>query len=699
MSHPSSAAAPWLSDEGVPHFDQLDPGGISDAVEVLLDELGCELDSIEADPASTFEGLVEPLERLGDRLGRCWGTVGHLMGVCDSDALREAHDAMQPAVVGFGLRLGQSQAVYGALCALKESTDWEGLSDARKRIVESLIRDARHTGVALEPSDRERFNEIQLTLADLGTRFSNHVLDATKAFSLTVRDPADVEGIPEAVLAIAAQAARDAEGLEGSPDPGPWRFTLEAPSFVPFMEHCRNRELREQLYRAFVTRASAGELDNAPLIEEILALRREMAQLLGYANFGELSLDSKMASGIDAVDRLLGELREASIDAARRDLTELQEFSRASGAQEELQLWDIAFWAERLREDRFDYSEEELRSYFPLPKVLEGLFSLSERLFGIRVVAADGEVPTWHPDVRYFRVQDENGEDIAAFYLDPFSRPEEKRGGAWMDECLGRSRLFPTPSGTARRPVAYLVCNQTPPAPDGRPSLMTFDEVRTLFHEFGHGLQHMLTRVDEGLASGIRNVEWDAVELPSQFMENWLYHRETLGQLAAHVETGQGLPDELFAKLVAARNYRAGSDMLRQIYFSCVDIELHSRYTPNGAETAFSVQQRIAQDTTILPPLAEDRFLCGFSHIFAGGYAAGYYSYKWAEVLSADAFGAFEDAGLGDETAVRETGHRYRETILALGGSEHPMTVFERFRGRKPTSETLLRHSGLVSTA
>ena len=403
-----------------------------------------------------------------------------------------------------------------------------------------------------------------------------------------------------------------------------------------------------------------------------------------------------MAPDVGAVRRLLEELRAVSYAAAERELAELRVFARAHGETAELTHWDIAFWAERQREERYAFSEEELRPYFPLPAVLTGLFALAERLFGVRIRAADGEAPVWHADVRFFRVDDDRGQPLAAFYLDPYSRPAEKRGGAWMDECLGRSRLFADARGRARLPVAHLVCNQTPPVGD-KPSLMTFDEVETLFHEFGHGLQHMLTRVDYGLASGIRNVEWDAVELPSQFMENWCYHRETLLGFARHFETGAPLPDALIEKLRAARTYRAGSDMLRQLFFSLLDLELHDGFDPDGAQTVFDVQQRIAARASLLPPLPEDRFLCSFGHIFAGGYAAGYYSYKWAEVLSADAFAAFEEAGLENAAALAATGRRYRDTVLGLGGSAPAMEVFKSFRGREPKTDALLRHYGLLA--
>jgi oligopeptidase A len=633
---------------------------------------------------------------MGDRLGFSWGIVGHLMGVKNSDVLRKAYEEVQAEVVAFGLRSGQSRPIYDALNALSESEAWPDLDEGQRRIVENLLRDARHTGVALEGEEKERFNAIQQELSQLTTDFSNHVLDATDAFSLVLRDPGEMEGAPDSLRALAAQSARGAGEPGATSESGPWRLTLDHPSFAPFLEHGVRRDLREKLYRAYVTRASEGELDNGPLIERILALRVEEAKLLGYDSYAELSLASKMAPDVSTVSALLEDLRRASHAAAVQDLEDLGALAGERGLpeSESLRNWDVAFWAERLREKRFDYSEEELRPYFPLPRVLDGLFSLAERLFGVHIEAADGEAGVWHPDVRFFRVSDEERRPIAAFFLDPYSRPGEKRGGAWMDECVSRSRSLARTAEGVRLPVAYLVCNQAPPVND-QPSLMSFGEVTTLFHEFGHGLQHMLTRVDHVLCSGIRNVEWDAVELPSQFMENWCYQRDILRELSAHVDTGEPLPDSLFEKLSAARTYRAGSDMLRQLYFAFTDLSLHDDYRPSGEESAFDVQRRIAETMTVLPPLAEDRFLCSFGHIFAGGYAAGYYSYKWAEVLSADAFGAFEEAGIDNLEQRRALGRRFRDTVLALGGSCPPMKVFELFRGRQPSPEALLRHSGL----
>ena len=693
---------PLLDPAELPRFDAIAPEHVEPAMAELLETQSAELERLEASLAAgtpvAWASLVEPLERIGDALASVWGAVGHLMGVKNDDALRRAFEAVQPQVVAFGLRVAQSRPIYDGLEALRGSSDWEDFDAAQQRIVESLLRDAKHSGVGLSGEARERFNVIAAELAEVCVQFSNNVLDATRGFSLTLEDPADVEGLPESWRAGAAQAAREAGAQDASEQAGPWRLTLDLPSYQPFMEHSPRRALREQLYRAYVTRASDGEYDNDPLIDRILALRREQAALLGFGSYADLSLDVKMAPSVERAVGLLEELRTASTAAARQDLEDLQAFAAESGAEEAsgLALWDIGYWSERLREHRYAYSEEELRPYFPFPVVLEGLFALAERLFDVRIAAADGEAPVWHEDVRFFRVRGPDGAPLAAFYLDPYTRPAEKRGGAWMDECVGRSRALAPPGESLRLPVAHLVCNQTRPVGDA-PAQMSFGEVVTLFHEFGHGLQHMLTRVDYGLAAGIRNIEWDAVELPSQFMENWCYQRETLRSISAHVETGDPLPDELFEKLDRARTYRAGSDMLRQILFGLTDLELHAQ--SGEGPSPHDVQRRVAERTLLLPLLPEDRMLCSFGHIFAGGYAAGYYSYKWAEVLSADAFAAFEDAGLGDEARVREVGARYRDTVLALGGSRDPMEVFVSFRGREPTTEALLRHSGLQSSA
>ncbi|MCM0592701.1 MAG: M3 family metallopeptidase [Gloeotrichia echinulata DVL01] len=687
---------PLLTGYGLPPFAEIKPEQVVPAFDQLLAELDQQLTSLEANVQPTWSGLVVPLERLTERLYWSWGIVNHLMGVKNSPELREAHETVQPQVVQFVNKLGQSQPIYNAFKELRNSETWATLESAQQRIVQAAIRDAELSGVGLQPEARERFNAIQMELAELSTKFSNHVLDATKAFSLTLTTITEIDGLPSSLLSLAAQAARSAGEENATPENGPWRITLDFPSYGPFMQHSTRRDLREHLYKAYITRAASGDLDNNPLIDRILELRQELANLLGFQNFAQLSLASKMAPNVEAVEALLEELRHVSYNAAVQDLETLQAFAKAKGETEDLKHWDISFWAERQREEKFAFTSEELRPYFPLTQVLDGLFGLVQRLFGITVTPADGQAPVWHEDVRYFQIADETGTPIAYFYLDPYSRPAQKRGGAWMDVCINRGKITENGLTTIRLPVAYLICNQTPPV-DGKPSLMTFNEVETLFHEFGHGLHHMLTQVDYTGASGINNVEWDAVELPSQFMENWCYERPTLFGMAKHYETGEPLPEHYYQKLLTARNYMSGSGMLRQIHFSSVDLELHYRYRPGNQETPTDVRHRIAKSTTVLPPLPEDGFLCVFGHIFEGGYAAGYYSYKWAEVLSADAFAAFEEAGLEDEAAIQATGRRYRDTVLALGGSKHPMDVFKTFRGREPSTSPLLRHNGLVA--
>lgn len=693
----AQAENPLLEASAFPPFDRIEASHVVPGIRTILSELEDELARLEQSVGPSWPSLVEPLERLGDRLGVPWGAIGHLKAVKDSDELRKAVEEVQPDTVSFSLKIGQSKPIYEAFKAIKDGPSWNELSEAQKRVVEAEILSATLSGVALEGEAKERFNAIQQELAQLSTKFSNNLQDAIKGYSKLVTAPEDVKGLPPSALGLAAQTAAT-KGHEGATEEsGPWVFTLDLPSYMPVMQHAQSRALREELYRKYLTRASSGDIDNMPLIERVLELRAEKAQLLGYPNHAEVSLATKMAT-LAKAEELLEELRSASWDGAVRDLEDLKAFARERGATEgdDMRHWDVSFWSERLREAKFDISEEELRPYFSFPKVMDGLFKLAKNLFGIEVEAADGLAPVWHPDVRFFKVKDDQGEPVAFFYLDPYSRPAEKRGGAWMDDVMGRSRLLAPPGSDIRLPVAHMVCNQTPPVGD-KPSLMTFREVETLFHEFGHALQHMLTKQDEGMVAGIRGVEWDAVELPSQFMENWCYHRATLLGIAQHFETGETLPEEMYQKLVAARTFRAASQMMRQIHFASVDLELHSRYRPGGAESVFDVDRRIAERTLVMPPLPEDRFLCSFSHIFAGGYAAGYYSYKWAEVLSADAFSAFEEGGLENEQAVKETGRRFRDTVLGLGGGRAPLEVFKDFRGREPSTEPLLRHSGLLA--
>ncbi|MDB9413194.1 M3 family metallopeptidase [Microcystis aeruginosa] len=682
----TNTSNPLLAGQGLPAFDQIQPGLIVPGMTQLLQELARELTELEAQITPTWEKLVEPLTRIEERLSWSWGIIGHLMGVKNSPELRQAYETVQPQVVEFISRLSQSKPIYEAFLSLRQGESWTQLDEAQQRIVEASLRDAQLAGVGLVGEKKDRFNAIQLELAEITTKFSNNLLDATKAFKLKLTTPEDIAGLPPSLLSLAAQTARAQGETNASTETGPWVITLDFPSYFPFMKYSDNRELREKLYKAYVSRADLGELDNNPLIDRILQLRQEQAHLLGYSTYAEVSLARKMANSVDEIEKLLDNLRQVSYEAAKQDLEALKTFA----GTDDLKHWDIAYWSEKQRQAKFNFSAEELRPYFPLPRVLGGIFSLAKRIFGVEIIAADGKAPIWHPEVRYFQINDEKGEKIAYFYLDAYSRPAEKRGGAWMDVCISRAK-----TGTeVRLPVAYLICNQTPPV-DGNPSLMTFEEVTTLFHEFGHGLQHMLTTVDYSGAAGINNVEWDAVELPSQFMENWCYDRPTLMSMAKHYETGETLPEHYYQKLLLAKNYMSGSAMLRQLHLSLVDLELHHRYQPNGSETPKQVRQRLAATTTIIPPLPEDAFLCSFGHIFAGGYAAGYYSYKWAEVLSADAFAAFEEVGLDNEEAVKAIGRRFRDTVLAMGGSSHPMNVFKAFRGREPSTEPLLRHSGL----
>jgi oligopeptidase A len=716
------ASNPLLIGQGLPPFSEIKAEHVVPGIEQLLQALTQSLQDLEDHLSASLQsseqfspswsGLIDPLTAITERLGWSWGIIGHLMGVKNSPELRIAYETVQPSLVQFANQLSQSQVIYDALKRLRASDSWKELVPAQVRIVEAALRDAELSGVGLAGEAKAQFNEIQQSLAELSTQFSNHVLDATKAFSLTLTEKDEVAGLPPSLLSLTAQAAREAGNAEATAEAGPWRITLDMPCYVPFLRHAQRRDLREKLYRAFITRASSGELDNAPLIEQILALRKQQAALLGFETYAELSLARKMAPSVSAVESLMEELRLAGYDAAVRELAEMKSFAQSylktssePEIEAEIKQWDLPFWSERMREQKFDLEDEALRPYFPLPRVLEGLFGLAERLFGIQISAADGQAPVWHADVRYFQVADaesgdaipSEGSAIAHFYLDPYSRPAEKRGGAWMDECIVRAKGHSDADAQAvRLPVAYLICNQSPPI-DDKPSLMTFGEVETLFHEFGHGLQHMLTRVDYPAAAGINNVEWDAVELPSQFMENWCYERDTLFSMARHYETGEPLPEADYQKLLAARHFMTGSAILRQVNFGWVDMALHSQYQPGGAESVRELCDRIAQKTTILEPLPEDAFLCSFGHIFAGGYAAGYYSYFWAEVLSADAFAAFEEAGLDNKDKVAAIGRQFRESVLALGGSRHPMAVFKAFRGREPSTQALLRHRGLAA--
>jgi len=698
---PAATAAPTshnplLAWGAIPDFAAILPEHVVPAVQATLARSIDDLEALEAAASElTPAELVGRLEELEDRLSWTWGLANHLNSVRTSDALREAIMAVQPEVVTFHSRLGQSASLFGAYeRALGEG----GLSPTLSRTLELGLRAMRHAGVGLSGEARETFNRNQQTLAQLSLEFGNALVDATKAWSRELSSEDEVRGVPPSVRGLMAQSARLAGHEGATAEAGPWRLTLDAPCVMPFLEHAERRDLRELAYRAFIGRAGPegpAAFDNTQRIVDILRLRKEQARLLGFSTFAEYSLDAKMAPSVAAVEALLASLHAAARPHAERELAELEALARESGQPEPVALWDVTYWARRLREARFSYSDEDLKPYFPLPRVLEGLFALVERLFGVTIrEGREGEHQGWHLDVRWFDVL-QGDEVIAGFFLDPYSRPADKRGGAWMNELRGRSARLAAPGEAVRTPIAYLVCNQSAPVGDV-PSLMTWNEVSTLFHELGHGLQHMLTRVDVLPVAGISGIEWDAVELPSQFMENWLRHPRTLASFARHHQTGAPIPEDLVRRVLAATTFRAGSAFLRQIFFARLDLALHHDHDPASGVSIWDVQRDVARDNTVLPPLPEDRFLCGFGHLFAGGYAAGYYSYKWAEVLSADAYAAFEEAGLDDEARQAEVGRRFRETVLALGGSVPPMEVFERFRGRAPDTVALLRHAGLA---
>ena len=670
----------------LPAFDAILPEHAEPAIDAVLAGNREALDALLASGKATrWESLIEPLEDLSDRLGRAWGPVQHLFGVTSTGDWRKAFNAVQPKITEYGLELSQNEALYQAYEQLASSPAAAGYSPARRKLLTDAIRDFKLSGIALPPEQKERFKVIALRLSELQTKFEENLMDAVQAWSKHVTDESLLVGMTVEGKAQAAEKAK-AKSLDG------WLLTLDFPSYDAVISYADRRELRFELYEAYATRASelgpqGGQFDNTPLMNEILALRHEEARLLGFGNFAELSLATKMAESPDAVEAFLLDLSAKARPFALAELDELRAFAKARDGLTDLQPWDVAYYSEKLKEQKLGYSEEELRPYFPAPQVIQGMFDVVERMYGVTIEAASG-IKTWHPDVTTYRLKEADGAEIGLFYLDPFARTD-KRGGAWMDECLVRRR---TASGL-QRPVAYLTCNFTPPLGD-QPALLTHDEVLTLFHEFGHGLHHLLTRVDEASVSGIRGVAWDAVELPSQFMENWCYDRATLNGFARHHQTGAPIPDALLAKLQAGRGYQAGLQTLRQVEFALFDLRLH-RDTEAARAAGQSILDTLTAaraEVSVFPPPAWNRMPNSFGHIFAGGYAAGYYSYKWAEVLSADAFAAFEETGFAPET-----GRRFRDTVLANGGSADAMDLFVAFRGRKPEVDALLRHSGLVA--
>jgi oligopeptidase A len=669
---------PLLTWGRLPDFQAIDATHVEPAMKVVLERAHEGLTALEAAVGELpIAEVVGRLEELEDRLGYTWGLVNHLNSVRTNDALRAAIQAVQPEVVRFSARIGQSETIYRAY----EEALALGIGEpALKRVVELGLRAMRHSGIGLSGDTQTTFNTNQEALAELGLAYGNALVDSTRAWSKVLTSEHEVAGLPVSLKALLAQSAAMA-GLTGedaagpTPEHGPWRLTLDAPCVVPFLEYAERADLREALYRAYIGRAGPEgdpQHDNTARVLEILRVRKAQAGMLGFEDFAAYSLDAKMAPSVEVVQRLLASLHGKSMAAAERELDELRGFARECGVSADLELWDVGYWARRLREARYAYSDEDLKPYFPLPAVLDGAFALVKRLFGVTIAKKDGVVG-WHPDVTYYEVKDGDAV-VASFFLDPYSRPADKRSGAWMNELRGRSARLGGVVGP-RTPIAYLVCNQAPPVGDA-PSLMTWNEVSTLFHELGHGLQHMLTTVDLLAVSGINGVEWDAVELPSQFMENFLRHKAFLRSFARHFETGEPIPDVLVDKVLAASKFRAGSAFLRQLYFGRLDLALHTGEPPADDKALWGLMHKVARDNTVIQPLPTDRFLCSFGHLFAGGYAAGYYSYKWAEVLSGGRLRRLRRGRPRRRTRPwAEVGRRFRDTVLGLGGSVAPMDV------------------------
>ncbi|MEW8690944.1 MAG: oligopeptidase A [Candidatus Thiodiazotropha endolucinida] len=667
--------------QGLPAFSSITPDMVEPAMDQLLQENRQTIQQLlSSQQEYTWENLVEPLEKAEDRLSRTWSPVSHMNAVVNNDELRAAYNAVLPKLSEYATEVGQN----GQLCnAYNQVAGEAGLDRAQRKLLQNALLDFHLSGVDLEEDKKQRFKEISQELSQLTTKFEENLLDATNAWSKLITDESALQGLPESALALARQTAaqRDQEG---------WLLTLEYPSYLPVMTYADDRQLRREVYEAFATRASdqgphAGQWDNTGAMERILELRHEQAGLLGFSNYADRSLAKKMARSSDEVIAFLTDLAERSRTQAERELNELREFASETYGFDDLQAWDIGYYAEKLRQVRHNISQEELKPYFPETRVLPGMFAVVERLYGIRIEETRG-VDTWHPDVRFFEIRDSHNHLRGQFYLDLYARPK-KRGGAWMDECA--TRFFTDTMDQI--PVAYLTCNFSPPV-DGKPSLFTHDEVLTLFHEFGHGLHHLLTTVDYPAVAGINGVAWDAVELPSQFMENWCWEKAALDLISGHVDTGDPIPDELYRRMYTAKNFQSAMQMVRQLEFALFDFRIHREYDPRRGGRIYEILQEVRQQVAVITPPAWNRFAHGFSHIFAGGYAAGYYSYKWAEVLSADAFSLFEERGIFNA----DTGQAFLREVLQQGGSRDAMELFVAFRGREPEIEPLLRHSGIL---
>ena len=678
---------PLLETDGLPHFSRIKPEHVEPAVDELLAENRRVLQQrLDATDDYTWDNLIAPLEDANDRLNKAWSPVSHLNSVVNSEELRKAYNACLPKLSDYATEIGQNERLFHAYEAVAARDDFSGLTAAQRKSINDALKDFHLSGVDLPADQKARYKEIAQRLSELSSRFEENLLDATNAWQKHITDGATLSGLPHSALGVARQAA-EREGKEG------WLLTLDFPAYFAVMSYADNRSLRREMYEAFATRASdqgpfAGKWDNTPIMEEILKLRHEKARLLGYHSYADLSLAKKMAQTTDEVMGFLNDLAERAKPKAEDELAELRAFARDEFGQADLEPWDIGYYSEKLRQARYQISQEDLRPYFPQDRVIDGLFKVVERLYGIEIRQREG-VDTWHPDVRFYEILDPDGGVRGQFYTDLYARAK-KRGGAWMDECRVRRR---TAAGI-QIPVAYLTCNFTPPVGD-QPALLTHDEVETLFHEFGHGLHHMLTKVDAPSVSGINGVPWDAVELPSQFMENWCWEREAVDLFAAHHETGKRIPDELFQRMKAARNFQSAMQMVRQLEFSLFDFRLHAEYDPERGARIQQILAEVRDLVSVIKPPAFHRFANSFAHIFAGGYAAGYYSYKWAEVLSADAFSRFEEEGIFN----RETGRSFLENILEKGGSAEAMDLFVAFRGRRPRIDALLHHTGLMPTS
>ena len=674
---------PLLDFSGLPHFTEIKPEHVAPAIVQLLEKNRALIRQLLDDSVHpTWQNFVVPMEDANERLSRAWGPVGHLNAVMNSPELREVYNATLPKITQYYAELGQNLALFGKFKALRNSPEFASLSVARKKIIENELRDFRLGGAELPNDKKARYLEIQERLAELSSRFSDNLLDATNNYALVIENKDELSGLPDDELQTAQEAAQTA-------DKTGWLFTLKAPSYMPIMQYADNRELREKMYRAYGTRASEfgkPEWDNSALMDEIVKLRGEEARLLGFANYGELSLASKMANSPQQVVEFMRELSQRARPFAEKDLAELREFARTELGIDDLQSWDVGYASEKLREQRYAFSEQEVKQYFPEDAVLPGMFKLTETLYGLKIKAASA--PLWHEDVRFFDIRDAQENLVGQFYLDMYAR-NSKRGGAWMDDVITRRCL---PSGI-QTPVAYLNCNFSAPV-GGKPAVFTHDEVITLFHEFGHGLHHLLTEVEDLGVSGINGVEWDAVELPSQFMENFCWEWDVLRGMTRHADRGEPLPRALFDKMFAAKNFQSGLQTLRQIEFSLFDMLMHSNFQAGGGKSILQLLDEVRAEVAVLVPPAFNRFPNSFSHIFSGGYAAGYYSYKWAEVLSADAYSLFEENGVLNP----DIGARFRSEILAVGGSRDAMKSFAAFRGRDPSMDALLRHNGLLET-